>query len=76
MTDDELNGVEYYNRLYEQRYNNIKQIINRYFDNPCNTCECVAMDGNCEIYRGKTCAYDLHDDIIESMVSEIIEVIM
>ena len=51
----------------------IIEIIERYFDNPCNTCECVEMDGSCIIYRGKTCAYDLNDDILHDMATEIME---
>ena len=53
------------------RFETVKQVIDKYFDNPCNTCEGRGMGGEC-LYPHR-CGYDFNEDIKGDMIREILQ---
>ena len=52
----------------------IWEIIDKYFDDPCNVCEAQEMNGTCIVQRHK-CPFDLQEDMKNDMVTEILDAI-
>lgn len=57
-------------RIQDKEVDKIINIIDSYFDNPCNVCEARGMDGKCIIQRHQ-CPFDFQEDMKLDMAVEI-----